>query len=190
MSAGWPLRCTAMIAFVRSVRRSATLSGERQNVFSSTSANTGVAPWWRTGVAEAMNVCAGTITSSPAPTPSAPNATWIAVVPELVATQSPARCHCPNATSKSRTKPPVSCVSWPERSASDAAMASSGPRTGQGGNGWLRVLSPPSMARSDALTAMSIEDERWQETGTRGSSDNPGEGGLRWTSGLAERWRW
>jgi len=38
-------RVPAMIALVRSVIRSATLSGEKQNVRSSTSPNTGVARW-------------------------------------------------------------------------------------------------------------------------------------------------
>jgi hypothetical protein len=45
-----------MIAFVRSVARSATLSGDMQYVRSSMSANTGVARWCSTGVAEAFDV--------------------------------------------------------------------------------------------------------------------------------------
>jgi hypothetical protein len=50
-------------------RGTRTNRGSINPVPSSKSHNTGVAPTWATASAEAMNVCAGTITSSPAPMP-------------------------------------------------------------------------------------------------------------------------
>ena len=151
-SAGWPLRCTAMIAFVRPVIRSATLSGEMQNVRGLTSANTGVARWCSTGVAEAINVCAGTMTSSPGPTPSAASSVCIAVVPELVATHWSKPCQAANASSNAATAPPVSCVSLPELRTSVTASTSSTPGAGHGGYGRSRTFGPPLMASSSLST--------------------------------------
>src|SRR3970282_2172171 len=98
-----------MIAFVFAVMRSATLSGDRQYVCGSTSANTGTARWWSTGVAEAMNVCAGTITSSSGPMSRAARAVCMAVVPELVATQWGAPFQAANASSKGAAGPAGGC---------------------------------------------------------------------------------
>ena len=78
----WPKRCTGTTALVRGVSTGSTVSGVSSNVSGSTSAMTGVAPAWTTASAVAMNVIAGTTTSSPWPTPSARNAIARASVPE------------------------------------------------------------------------------------------------------------
>ncbi len=57
------------MALVAGVMRRATSTGSRLNVSGSMSANTAVAPTWRTEVAVEMNVIDGTITSSPGPMP-------------------------------------------------------------------------------------------------------------------------
>src|SRR3990172_9419290 len=159
-SAGCPFRCTATIAFVLAVMRSATLSGDRQYVPGSTSAKTGTARWCSTGVAEAMNVCAGTITSSPGPMSRAARAVWMAVVPELVATQWGTPFQAANASSKAATASPVSWVRPPERRASATALTSSSPRAGQGGNGFVRTFGPPSFASASAIGGRIIGQRR------------------------------
>ena len=72
---------------MRGVIRAAAQSGSSRPVPSSTSQNTGVAPACMTPSALAMNVWAGTITSSPRPTPAAASAMEIAAVPEPTPTQ-------------------------------------------------------------------------------------------------------
>jgi hypothetical protein len=58
----------------------------------------------RTGVTEAINAWAGTMTSSPGPMSSAASTVaWMAVVPELVAMQFSAPCQSRKARSKSAT---------------------------------------------------------------------------------------
>ena len=77
-----------MIARVRGVSAASTASGSIRYVPSSAqSASTGVAPARQTASAVAMNVLAGTMHSSPAPTPSARNAISIASVPLATPTQ-------------------------------------------------------------------------------------------------------
>ena len=66
-SAGWPYRCTGMIAFVRGVTSSATRSGSTFRSESRTSAKTGVAPVWTITFAVAGHVIGVVITSSPGP---------------------------------------------------------------------------------------------------------------------------
>src|SRR3990170_155225 len=159
-SAGCPFRWTATIAFVLAVMRSAALSGDRQYVSGSASAKTGTARWCNTGVAEAMKVCAGTITSSPGPMSRAARAVWMAVVPELVATQWGTPFQAANASSKAATASPVSWVRPPERRASATALTSSSPRAGQGGNGFVRTFGPPSIASASAIGGRIIGQRR------------------------------
>ena len=85
----------------------------------STSTSTGVAPASRTTFAVAGKVYAGTITSSPAPIPSASTARWSAAVPFETATA----CSTPHAAatscSSSATFGPI--VSAPDSSTSRTA---------------------------------------------------------------------
>ena len=69
MSAGWPYRCTGMIARVRGVIARSTASAVMLCVAGSGSTGTGAAPVWDTASQVAMKVLDGTITSSPGPTP-------------------------------------------------------------------------------------------------------------------------
>ena len=70
-----------MIARVFGVIRAATSSGSRLHVAGSTSAKTGVAPRRAIASAEAKNVKAGQITSSPGPIPIASMTSTSASVP-------------------------------------------------------------------------------------------------------------
>ena len=67
----------------------AAAAGSIRPVPSSTSQNTGVAPAWATPSADAMNVCAGTMTSSPGPDPGGHEHQPSAAVPEFTPTQCP-----------------------------------------------------------------------------------------------------
>ena len=51
IAAGWPYRCTGMIAAVRGVIAAATAAGSRQKLSGSMSAKTGSAPTSRTALA-------------------------------------------------------------------------------------------------------------------------------------------
>ena len=84
MSQATPNRCTGMIALVRDVTLLPASAASRQKL-GSTSANTGTALQAMTANGDAMNVTAGTMTSSPRPTPSARSATTKAAVPEVTA---------------------------------------------------------------------------------------------------------
>ena len=69
MSAGWPYRCTGMMAQVRGVIAASMRCGSMLWVCSSGSTGTGVAPACVTASQVAMKVLDGTITSSPGPMP-------------------------------------------------------------------------------------------------------------------------
>src|SRR6185312_3417868 len=79
-SAGTPPWCTASTALVRPVRTGPTVAGDKLPVNGSTSANTGVAPVYRTALAVAMNENDGTTTSSPGRRPSTCSMRWRPVV--------------------------------------------------------------------------------------------------------------
>jgi len=85
ISAGWPKRCTGIMAFVREVMLFSTLSGSRQNISDCISANTGIALCINAHVAVDVNEYGGTITSSPGLTPTATTAACKAEVAELKA---------------------------------------------------------------------------------------------------------
>ena len=80
--------CTGMIALVYGVIRRSTSAGSRVRV-SSTSAGIGTPPTAATADADAIQVYAGTITSSPGPTPIPCRPQISAAVPEVTAS---ARC--------------------------------------------------------------------------------------------------
>ena len=84
----------------RGVMCSATISAVSRCVRSSTSTRHGVAPARLTASAVAMNELAGTMTSSPGPTPSACRARTIASVPE----ETPTACGASNAEASSASK--------------------------------------------------------------------------------------
>src|SRR6185503_7868479 len=67
IGAGNPYRWTGMIAFVFDVTAARAFLTSRQYVAGSASTSTGFAPTIITVLAVAMNVIAGTITSSPGP---------------------------------------------------------------------------------------------------------------------------
>ena len=104
---------------------------------SSTSAKTGVAPRWTTTLAEAIQVNAGTMTSSPGPTPIAASARWSAVVQEVVARACGTPWRAANASSNSATFGPW--VSQPDSSGPRSASSSSSPSDGEA-IGTLRAL--------------------------------------------------
>jgi hypothetical protein len=78
-----------MTAAVRGVIASWTPDAVISSVAGLTSTNTGLAPTANTASAVAMNVLAGTMTSSPGPMPSAARLSWRAAVP--LATPTPCR---------------------------------------------------------------------------------------------------
>ncbi len=121
-----PPWCTSITARVRDVSIGSTVSGVRFPVSTSTSANTGAAPTYRTAFAVAMNENDGTMTSSPGPIPHATNARCSAVVQELTATPSRAPTRAANFSSKLATRGP--CATQPESTACAAASASASPR--------------------------------------------------------------
>src|SRR5688572_18240131 len=71
IGAGNPNKWTATIARVRGVTAAASCPGSRLKVSSDTSTNTGVAPTYSAQLADVIQVNAGTITSSPGPSPRA-----------------------------------------------------------------------------------------------------------------------
>ena len=96
-----------MTALVRGVIAASIASGEMQNESGSMSTKTGVAPARATALAVAAKVKDGTITSSPAPMPSAIRAMCRADVPELTATHSRPPTTAANSCSKAAT-----CGPW------------------------------------------------------------------------------
>ena len=129
ISAGWPYRCTGMMAAVCGVTAASTASGSTQKYLASMSAKTGRAPVSATALAVAANVNDGTITSSPAPMPAASRPRCSPLVPELTATQGRSR---PNSAANSRSKAATSgpWASMPLRNTRSTAARSSSPMIG------------------------------------------------------------
>src|SRR5271165_602306 len=96
-----------MIAFTRELIFGATWPGSRFNVSGETSANTGVAPWYKTQLAVAQNVIGEVMASSPGPRPAANAAPCSAAVPELKLTAYRASTHAANRSSNSPIFGPV-----------------------------------------------------------------------------------
>src|SRR4051812_28059136 len=83
------------------------------------SANTGVAPSWRTTLASATNVSEGITTSSPGDTPTAFNASSKAAVPFATANAFSTAAAAANARSKAAVRGPID--NQPESRTSSAA---------------------------------------------------------------------
>src|SRR5690606_27567635 len=100
---------TGMMTLVRGVIAASTASGSMHKVSASMSTSTGLAPTCSTTLAVAAKVRAGTITSSPGPTPSATRATWSPAVHELSIREVPsgAPTYTPNCASKAFVRGPV-----------------------------------------------------------------------------------
>src|ERR1017187_1643050 len=84
-----------------------TSPGSRFSVSDETSANTGVAPWYKMQLAVAQKVRGVVIASSPGPSPAANAAPCKAAVPELKLTACRAPTHAANRSSNSPTFGPV-----------------------------------------------------------------------------------
>src|SRR5271154_2449205 len=112
-----------MMAFVLEVIFVETSAGSRFSVSGETSANTGVAPWYKTQLAVAQKVMGVVIASSPGSSLAAKAAPCNAAVPELKLTACLAPTQAANASSNSATVGPV--VSQSERSTSTTAWMSS-----------------------------------------------------------------
>ena len=122
-----------MTAFVRGPIAASVARRSRANEQASRSTNTGAAPVATTAFADAMNVRAGTITSSPGPTPAATSAICSAAVPELAATARSVPTKEANSASKAATSGPAAI--WPERRTRSTASSSAEPTAGAAGNG-------------------------------------------------------
>ncbi len=92
---------------MRGVTAAATRSGSSVTVSSSGSTGTGSAPAADTASQVATNVCDGTITSSPAPTPSARSPNSSASNPLPTVTQWVAPQYAANSRSNSATSGPA-----------------------------------------------------------------------------------
>src|SRR5260370_10041763 len=117
-----------MMARVRGVIAASTRSGSRQYVSSSMSANTGRAPTYSATLADATNVNAGVMTSSPSFTPCARTSRGSAAVPELTATACRTPHQRANSSSNASTTGP--CASWPLSRTASTALRSSSPICG------------------------------------------------------------
>ena len=87
-----------------------------------------------------------TITSSPAPIPSAPSDVMSPLVPLFVATQYFAPMRSRNFSSKRSTFPPGKRPQRALRTTAATAFSSVSATTGHEGNGLLRILVPPNSA--------------------------------------------
>src|ERR1039458_5869112 len=100
-----------MMAFTREDARAenflATSPGSRFSVSDETSANTGVAPWYKMLLAVAQKVMGVVIASSPGPSPAANAAPCNAAVPELKLTACRAPIHAAKRSSNSPIFGPV-----------------------------------------------------------------------------------
>src|ERR1700682_3782834 len=96
-----------MTAFVRAEIFLDTSPGSRFNVSGETSANTGVAPWYKMQLAVAQKVMGVVIASSPGPSPAANAAPCNAAVPELKLTACRAPTRAANRSSNSAIFGPV-----------------------------------------------------------------------------------
>ena len=103
---GAPYRCTGMMARVRSVIAASTPAKLIFIVSGSASTGTTVAPVCATASQVAINVCAGTITSSPGPIPRARNGSTSASSPLPTPTQYFAPQYSAKAASNSATAAP------------------------------------------------------------------------------------
>src|SRR6476646_8228970 len=126
--------CTGMIARVRGVIAASTASGSRLKVRSSISANTGLARWNSTTLAEAMNENDEVITSSPGPIPSCAIQACRPAVPLEQATAWRVPATSANASSNRRIIGPSARL--PDRSTSSTSSSSRPSRYGRASGIW------------------------------------------------------
>src|SRR5260370_24182371 len=96
-----------MMALVREESFLETSLGSRFSVSGETSANTGVAPWYKMQLAVAQDVIGVVMASSPGPRPAANAAPCNAAVPELKLTACRAPTHPANPSSNATLFVPV-----------------------------------------------------------------------------------
>ena len=155
-------RWTGTIAAVRSEIFASTSAGSSVSV-SSTSANTTSAPIVTTALTVAMNVNAGTITSSPGPTSNAANATRNAAVPLDTASayRQPNASHTADSNASTRAGVRAEWYRKSDRSRSTAVTASisSSPSWSMPfPSGSRRVTAgvPPSIASRSVCTRPNV----------------------------------
>src|ERR1039458_297443 len=148
-----------MMAFVDEDVRAesflATSPGSRFNVSGETSANTGVAPWYKTQLAVAQKVIGVVIASSVGPSPAAKAAPRNAAVPELKLTACRAPTHAANRSSNSPIFGPV--VSQSDFKTSTTACTSASSRLcSPYGNNRSRTGLPPWMASVSSFVGKAL----------------------------------
>ncbi|MBA7708612.1 hypothetical protein ES703_117514 [subsurface metagenome] len=130
---------------------SSILAGFMLNVSASISTKTGIAFCINTGIAVPINVCAGTITSSPGPTLSAANARCIAATPLQVAKAYLLSKMDAYLSSNSFTLGPVMAVKRPSSNTAIKSFLSFSVNIGHLGKGLTRTGFPRFIASSSNL---------------------------------------
>src|SRR5580658_1727650 len=153
-----------MMAFTREEVRAesvlATSLGSRFSVSAETSANTGVAPWYKMQLAVAQKVRGVVIASSPGPSPAAKAAPCNAAVPELKLTACRAPTQAANRSSNSPTFGPV--VSQSDFRTSTTAWTSASSKLCRPyGNNFVRTGIPPWMASVSNFVGKALMQNRW-----------------------------
>src|ERR1017187_1351155 len=148
-----------MMAFVDEDVRAesflATSPGSRFNVSGETSANTGVAPWYKTQLAVAQKVIGVVIASSLGPSPAAKAAPCNAAVPELKLTACRTPIHAANRSSNSPIFGPV--VSQSDfRTSTTACTSALSTLCRPYGNNLFRTGVPPWMASVSSFVGKAL----------------------------------
>src|SRR4029077_14901427 len=144
-----------MMALVLEVSFLETSRGSTFNVSGETSANTGVAPWYKMQLAVAQKVMGVVIASSPGPSQAANAAPCNAAVPELklIAYFAPTRAE--NRSSNSPTFGPV--VSQSDfRTSTTAWISASSTLCRPYGNNFSRTGAPPWMASVSSFVGKAL----------------------------------
>ena len=154
-----------MTARVRGEHAAATVSAVTMPVARSTSAKTGIAPWYRIGVSAPMSVIAVVTISSPGSGSSAATAAWIAAVPELHATAWRRPTSPATRRSSSGVWTPFVAVSVPDSITARSRSSSAAPKVrplaswseGSPSGAALNVGSPvPALGFYDRRSAREI----------------------------------
>ena len=145
MSPGRPHMWTGITTRVRGPIAASSAAGDSV-IDSSMSTITGIAPTPRAATAVAMKVCAGTITSSPGPTPRPASAATRAVVPlEVSITCRTPRCSAQRSSNRPHAEPARYRKGKPE--ARTSAMLSTSSRPTSSMRGFLSGTGFYSMGR-------------------------------------------
>jgi hypothetical protein len=127
MATGLPKRWVTMTALVRSVIRAAIVSAVTLPVSGSTSAKTGIRPWYRIGLRAPMSVIEVVITSSPGSRSSATRAVCTAAVPDEQGTTKLVPNRAATSASSAGVWGPFVAVSVPDAITSPSSVSSSAP---------------------------------------------------------------